>query len=358
MNTIKPKMRIHQSIKNSQQQFLLSFEKFIEANNPLPFTTKLPDTEMYIIDTPLDVKPSRRRRSKSKTDAVCVGDKNRGYKESKKKKRTKKPRDRSEEQQQEQQQALAIPEYEGCVYVIEEKYQPLSPCDSFSSSFTISFNEECCYLSDITDDDEIIRRKTRKSKTTKDKRKKRRPKSERDNIGESFRTQQCTKSMNCLDQTDRTNKSTNYLDQTDRTNKSTTCLEISTELRRWRPSAGDTKPSRGSKQRTNSFLEDTTRSNRTKSTRTKSTGTKSTIKTELSSVISDEIPVKQPSSRRMLKSEERPLRRPRSSFEKKLIAERKTSTRRRSGRRPESSRCIVTSDESSHSDRECERTKE
>ena len=297
---------------------------------------------MYIIDTPLDIKPSRRRRSKSKTDVV-FGDKNRGPKESKKKKRTKKPKDRSDEQEQEE--LLAIPGCEGCVYILEEKEQPLSPCDSFSNSFTISADEECCYLSDITVDDEIIRQKTRKSKTTKDKRKKRRPKSVRDNIGESFRTQQCT-------------KSTNYLDQTDRTTKSTSCLEISTGLRRLRPSARDAKPSRGSTQRTKSFVEDSTRSHRTKSTRTKSTGTKSTMKTELSSVISDEIPEKQPSSRRMLKSGERPLRRPRSSFEKKLIAERKASTRRRSGRRPESHRCIVTSDESSHSGRECERTRE
>ncbi len=273
---ISRKERIHQSIKHSQQQFLLSLEKQSNKRH-LPDSMKLPESEMYIIESPLDIKPSRRRRAKSNIDVV-VGDRKRTTKEGKKKKQSKKTKDRSERQQQQKQKVLIIPECEDCLYLedLVEKHQPRS----WQDSITISLGEDDSYMSDITDEDEIIE-KARKPK--KVKRKKRRPKSERD-LAESFRTQRSSPT-------------------------STRSLDLPTQqLRRPR----------------SSFESNSGR------TRRAGNRTKPLRKTELEliSVISDEIGLKPSSSRRLLKSE-RPLRRPRSSFEKNLMAKRRASTRKK-----------------------------
>jgi len=244
----------------------------------LPHTMKLPESEMYIIESPLDIKPSRRRKGKTNTDVV-VGERKRTTKEGKKKKRSKKTKNRSEGQQQE---VILIPECEDCLYLedLVEKHEPRS----WHDSITISLGEDDSYMSDITDEDEIIE-KPRKSK--KVKRKKRRPKSEQDLAVESFRTQSSTPI------------STRSLD-----------LPATEQLRRPRSSFAS---SSGRTRRAG---------NRTKPLRK--------TEMELISVISDEVGEKQPSSRRLLKSE-RPLRRPRSSFEKSLMAKRRGTRGERKG---------------------------
>lgn len=240
---------------------------------------KLPDSEMYIIESPLAVKPSRRRKGKTDTDVV-VGERKRTTKEGKKKKRSKKTKNRSEGRQHE---VILIPECEDCLYLedLVEKHQQRS----WHDSVTISLGEDDSYMSDITDEDEIIE-KPRKSK--KVKRKKRRPKSEQGLAAESScRTQKSTPT------------STRSLD-----------LPATQQLRRPRSSFASTS---GRTRRAG---------NRTKPLRK--------AEMELISVISDGIAEKQPSSRRLLKSE-RPLRRPRSSFEKSLIAKRRGTREERKG---------------------------
>lgn len=280
---ISRKERIDQSINNSHHQFLMSLEQ--SNNHDLLHTRsnmKLPESEMYIIESPLDVKPSRRRKVKtSNTDVVISERKRNPDKEAKKKKRTKKP---SKDRGEKEQKVVIIPECEDCLDLEELIEQRQSPHGSFATLITRSLDEDDCYLSDITNEDERIER-TRKLK--KGKREKRRPRSERD-LGESFRSQK-------------------------NTTTSTRSLELSPQLRRPRSSFENNNSGRARRA-----------GNRSKSPRN--------TELELLSIISDEFGEKQSSSRRLLKSD-RPLRRPRSSFEKSLMAQRRAGTRRKRERR-------------------------